>query len=294
MPRFELSGTLYLPDPIVLTFAANQNFIPATYLALGYKYFDVIVIGAGGGAGGGIDSANTGNLIRSYGGGGGGGGLHRVQGLLSQLPATVPVVVGVGGARGNNHASNVSLVTDGGNGGFSSFNTNTAQASGGAGGFGVRANSTTVDPQGWGGSGGLGGRTAYGGGGSQGWTYANPSLTTPLTAMNGGDGAYANGIGAGGGGGGGGQGKYGAAPNLYLTSGAGGRGSYNSTDLSYYGSGQAIAVDGGLTSPFPAIIPGGGGGGKATLLNGLPTVYGSGKGYAAGDPGIVVLRLTAE
>ena len=42
-------------------------------------------------------------------------------------------------------------------------------------------------------------------------------------------------------------------------------------------------------------IPGGASGAKASPLNGLPTVYGQSKGTrVAGDPGIVVIRLTAE
>ena len=54
--------------------------------------------------GGGIDTANTGTLVRSYGGAGGGGGVHRVLGLLSGLPTSCPVVVGAGGALGTEHA----------------------------------------------------------------------------------------------------------------------------------------------------------------------------------------------
>ena len=96
--RFELAGSLIHPDPLVLKFNSNANFDVLQYIDLGYTHFEVICIGGGGGRGGGIDTANTGTLIRSYGGAGGGGGFHRVRGLLSALPDTCPVVVGAGGA----------------------------------------------------------------------------------------------------------------------------------------------------------------------------------------------------
>ena len=92
--RFELAGSLVHPDPLVIKFTTNQNFDPSTYIDMGYTDFDVICIGAGGGMGGGINTGNTGTLVRSPGGAGGGGGLHRVQGLLSALPVTCPVVIG--------------------------------------------------------------------------------------------------------------------------------------------------------------------------------------------------------
>ena len=85
--------------------------------------------------GGGIDTANSGTLVRNYGGAGGGGGFHRVRGLLSALPAICPVVVGAGGALGTEmHGSNPARTTNGGDGGASSFNATTCRASGGKGG----------------------------------------------------------------------------------------------------------------------------------------------------------------
>ena len=142
--RIELAGSLIQPDPLVIRFDTNQNFIPQTYMDLGYTHFDVICIGGGGGMGGGIDTANTGTTIRSYGGAGGGGGFHRVRGLLSALPASCPVVVGVGGALGTEHASDPNLTTNGGDGGASTFNATTCRASGGQGGRRVQSNSLTV------------------------------------------------------------------------------------------------------------------------------------------------------
>ena len=115
--RLELSGSLVHPDPLVIRFDSNQIFDILHYTDLGYTHFEVICIGGGGGMGGGIDTANTGTLVRSYGGAGGGGGYHRVRGLLSALPVTCPIVVGAGGAVGTEHASNPALTTDGGDGG---------------------------------------------------------------------------------------------------------------------------------------------------------------------------------
>lgn len=289
--RFELAGTLFLPDPVVLTYIANATFLKQPYLDLGYTRFDVLVIGGGAGSGGWYDTGNTGAALKIYGGGGGGGGLHRVQGILDALPASCPVVVGNGGVKGNDHATNIALVTRGGNGGASTFNTNTAQASGGIGGYMPIVASSTGDPQGWGGEGGLGGRTAAGGGGAQGTTGANANVTTPPTGNDGGDGSYGGGIGEGGGGGAGGEAKYGA-PNLLLTASAGGRGSWSSTDYAFYAPAGAIGPDAAVGNAN--IIPGGGGGAKASPLNNVPTVYGNGSGRGPGSPGVVIIRLYAE
>lgn len=289
--RLELAGSLVRPDPLVVKFNANQNFIPQQYLDLGYTNFDVICIGAGGGMGGGIDTANTGTLIRSYGGAGGGGGLHRKQGLLSALPATCPVVVGAGGVVGTEHASNPALTTDGGDGGFSSFNTNTCQASGGKGGKRVQTNSVTATTIAAGGDGGVGNRTIAGGG-AVGGVAGTPSATGPGTpGTNGADGTFFQGVGQGGGGGAGGVGKYGGVTCNAATSG--GRGSYNPADLSVYGPGDTPDTD--VSSGAANIIPGGASGAKAAPVIGLPQVYGQSMGAKLpGTPGTIIIRLTAE
>lgn len=295
--RLELAGSSAVPDPLVLTFTANGTFIPQTYIDQGYINFDVIVIGGGGGAGGGIDTNNTGTLVRSYGGGGGGGGLHRVKGLLKYLTASVAVTVGAGGAGGTNVASG--SAGGGQNGGTSQFGT-TAKASGGGGGRGTITNSLTQDPQGWGGDGGCGG-FAGASGASGGRTAVGNSTTVPQgpdgidgAYISGVSGMYVSGIGQGGGGGGGGMAKYDGT--LYLLASAGGRGSYNLTDTSVFGPGSQEGV--GIIT---GVVPGGGGGAKASPVNGLPTVYGNAvttpsgtSAPAAGRPGIVVVRLTAE
>jgi hypothetical protein len=290
--RLELSGSLIQPDPLVIKFNSNQNFTPQQYIDLGYTHFDVICIGAGGGMGGGIDTANTGTLVRSYGGAGGGGGYHRVRGLLSALPTTCPVVVGVGGALGAEHSSNPASTTNGGDGGASSFNDPTCRASGGKGGRRVTTNSLTVATLADGGDGGIGNRIIAGGGGLGG-TAGTPTATGPGTAgTSGADGTFFQDIGKGGGGGAGGVGKYGGATTCNAAT-TGGRGSYNPGDTSVYGPGDTPKND--STTGSLNIVPGGASGAKAAPVNGLPVVYGQSKSARQiGDPGTVILRLTAE
>src|SRR3954469_13573985 len=115
--RIELSGSLIRPDPLLLSFSANQNITISDYIDMGYTHFDVICIGGGGGKGGGIDTNNTGTNVRNWGGAGGGGGYHRVRVLLSALPNNVPVVVGDKGTDGTNHISDPTLTSNGGDGG---------------------------------------------------------------------------------------------------------------------------------------------------------------------------------
>src|SRR5512140_3840869 len=119
--RFELSGSLIRPDPLLLTYTADGTFDTGAQIDLGYTHFEVICIGAGGGRGGGINTNNTGTSLRSYGGEGGGGGYHRVRGLLSALPPTCPVAVGSPGSVGAEHISNPAATTDGGDGEPSTF-----------------------------------------------------------------------------------------------------------------------------------------------------------------------------
>ncbi len=289
--RLELAGSLVRPVPKVIR--ADTTFFdsPAVWMELGYTHFDVICIGGGGGIGGGIDTANTGTQIRSYGGAGGGGGFHRVRGLLSALPTEVLIHVGIAGIPGNEHSSNPALTSDGSDGGYSSFNETTCRASGGKGGKRVQSNSLTVGTQAHGGEGGIGNRIIVGGG-APGGLAGIPSATGPGTpGSNGTDGTIFNNIGKGGGGGAGGVGKYGGITCNAAT--AGGRGSYNPGDTSVYGPGDNPDTD--PSSLAANIIPGGASGAKASPLNGLPTIYGQSKGaLVPANKGIVIIRLTAE
>lgn len=280
----ELAGSLIHPNPLVIKFTSNQDFDTLRYIDLGYTHFEVICIGGGGGRGGGIDAPPTG--IRNFGGAGGGGGFHHIHGLLSALPDICPVVVGAGGALGNEHASNPSLTTNGGDGGPSSFNNTTCRASGGKGGKKVVSNSFTISTDADGGEGGVGNRIIAGGG-ALGGQAGTPSATGPGTpGTPGADGDLFN-VGKGGGGGAGGVGKYGSGGIIYNAATAGGRGSYNPGDTSVYGPGYMPSAD--LSTGTLNIVPGRASGAKAAPVNGLPTVYG-----LSGDPGTVIIRLTAR
>lgn len=292
--RFELAGSSLALDGIVLKFESDQTLDLDQYTESGYTHFDVICIGGGGGRGGGIDTENTGTFIKNYGGAGGGGGFHRIKGLLSGLPSSVAIVVGAGGLPGLDHASNPANTTDGGDGEASSFNGTTCRASGGKGGKRAQSNSDTVSTQAHGGEGGIGNSTIAGGG-AAGGTAGIPTENGPGTPGTPGEnGSLIANIGAGGGGGAGGVGKYGGSGVITITCNAataGGNGSYNPVDLSVYSlGGPPTGGDTGLGSNAgPPIIPGFGGGAKATPLTGLPTLYG-----ISGFMGIVVIRLSAE
>lgn len=291
--RFELSGSIVSRPPVLLIYLSDDELDIDTYLDLGYTNFEIMCIGGGGGMGGGINTANTGTLIRSYGGAGGGGGIHRIKGLLSVLPSSVPIVVGAGGTLGAEHASDPGQTTDGGDGGYSSFNGTTCLASGGKGGKRVQTNDTSTTTQAHGGAGGIGG-TIVAGGGAAGGIAGTPSPTGPGTAGTAGaDGVWDGVIGAGGGGGAGGVGKYGSGGTTLNAATSGGRGSYNLGDLSVYGPNGVPSAD--PNSGSLDVVPGLAGGAKASPLNGLPTVYGSSKGSrVVSDPGVVVVRITTE
>lgn len=275
--RIELAGSLIHPDPQVFRYDNNDHFYPGNWMQLNYTHFEVICIGGGGGMGGGID---TGSAVRNYGGAGGGGGYHRVRGLLSALPIDCAIIVGLGGALGTEHNSDPAYCTDGGDGGYSSFNGTTCQASGGKGGRRAQSNSQSVATQANGGDGGVGNRTNAGGGATGGVS----GVPSGAAGTKGADGTLINNVGKGGGGGAGGIGYYGIGNILAGT--LGGRGSYNPGDLQVYGPNMAQSSQWG---------PGGAGGAKASPLNGLPTAYGyTYSTRTPGAPGIVIVRISAE
>lgn len=294
--RFELSGSLIRPDPLVITYDDDATFDTAAFIALGYTHFEVICIGGAGGNGGGIDTNNTGTTVRSFGGAGGGGGFHRIRGLLSALPNSCAVVVGAGGASGTSQTGsppNLGLVTDGSDGEASTFNTNTCRASGGKGGKRVQANSVTVSSDADGGEGGIGNRTLVGGGAAGGVAGTPTALGPGTPGTDGADGSITNNgvIGKGGGGGAGGVGTHAGVTCNAAT--VGGRGSYNPSDTLVYGPAGLPETD--INTGAVAIIPGKASGAKAAPLNGLPTIYGRSSGYhSSGGRGVVVIRLTAE
>jgi hypothetical protein len=288
--RIELAGSILKPPPLTVKLLNGVDFVPQQYIDQGYTDFEVFVIGAGGGTGGGIKTGNTGTQIRSYGGAGGGGGLHRVRGVLSALPAACPVVVGVGGNPGLDHVSDPALATDGEDGGYSSFNDSTARASGGQGGRKVVSNSVTVSSQANGGAGGIGDRILAGGG-AAGGVAGTPTATGPGTpGTAGADGSWDGVVGEGGGGGAGGVGTYlGVTANAAT---AGGRGSFDAGDTSVYGLGTSASSD-ALDSGAANIVPGGAGGARATPINHLPVYYGDSFGVRLkSQDGYIAIQLS--
>lgn len=295
-------------------------FLKAEYAALGYTHYEVWCIGAAGGSGGNIFLGGTqdeppAGAIMSYGGRGGGGGLHRVSGLLSELPASCPVTVGVvgqAGTDGNGEARKFPVEDGSGNivhnqyydnplwvpptpgqdGGASSFNEETCQASGGKGGAAspcevnwryiwddtpiADAQADRLErlifhggPGGDGGQGGSGGRILAGGGADGGKSVVvyGPEGSPPalwaqgFTETDVEDGGWDGTIGEGGGGGRGGNL---VSPGRNAT--AGGLGSYSFSDTSVYGPRQNRSGSAQIQQ-----IPGFAGGAKLNKL----AVYGS-------------------
>lgn len=297
--RIELAGSVSYLEPLIVNITSNDaHLFPASYGVSGYTHLEVICIGAGGGPGGGIDTEDTGTQIRSYGGAGGGGGFHRFKDLISEFPFDCPSIIGVGGAMGDNHISDPGLTTDGGDGGYTSFG-GVVLASGGKGGKRVQSNSMTETTLAHGGEGGIGNSIVAGGGG----TGAIAGIPSETDMGSGGNSAQdglllEDGIGEGGGGGAGGLTKYGATTYIGNSATDGGRGSYDPVDLSVYCPAGIANADPGnpiYIVGVADIIPGGGGGAKATPLNNSPTLYGRARSLRwQGDPGVVVLRFTAE
>jgi hypothetical protein len=149
------------PDFFSLSFQLEDgvDFVKAPYVEQGYTHFEVWCVGAVGGRGGDLIDVDAFGGRNFWGGGGGGGGLHRVAGLLADLPDNCPVVVGQAGADGDpiDELQPYELITvdgaghvvfpistypnpdyvdlpTGGDGGASSFNGTTCHASGGKGG----------------------------------------------------------------------------------------------------------------------------------------------------------------
>lgn len=332
-PRFELSGVMApsgppgpanpsSPPALVLTYNADATLDVKSYMDQGYTRFDVICIGAAGGPGGGVNQPyNSANFVYgysniSYGGAGGGGGSQRIKGYLGALPDSVPIVVGAGGATGGVYTtdgpSGIAAgtpppgITDGGDGGASSFNGTSCRASGGKGGKKVNSleppNAPFTNLTNNGGAGGTGGTTVAGGGGTGGIPAQVATPFNPAVPATPGSWDPNTMIGSGGGGGGGG-GSYknsatGSITRATATAGAGG--SFNATDLAQYSPG-GNALSGTVATGETSDISGYGGGAKAQALNGLGTTYGDSGPLAlspstqvAGKKGVVIVRLTAS
>jgi hypothetical protein len=285
--RINFVGSIVFPNPVVLVYNADAIFNKADYIAAGYKYFEAIAIGGGGGRGGnyfGKDFNDATHTLRVYGGMGGGGGFHRIRGVLSALPSSTNVVVGGPGADGTDLLTDALVeydipTTDGGDGGNSHFNNPACIASGGKGGKRVYTATEDIDTNANGGDGGAGNSSASGGGGIG---AVAGTITTPSESP--GDGRLVGNIGKGGGGGGGGLAIVGFAMRILST--YGGFGSYDPSDQSVFDMRGPYFLD--PDSGF-RVGPGFGGGARITPLNGSNKAYGR-----SGENGVVALRLTVD
>lgn len=306
--RLELGGTLFVPKPVVLVYDVDSTLDIAAYVALGYKFFDVICVGAGGGRGGntyGEDTLHAGTYVRGFGGNGGGGGYARFRGLLTVIGDSADIVVGTPGAPGTDSISestfNPSTTTDGGNGGDSKFLPDNGfiyiWATGGHGGYACKSRSRTVSPES---DGGAGGGSGGGGGAAGGGAATVSGLGAVTPGYAGSDGSInmstygvATGADEGRGGGGGPGGIENVDPGSPPTNGitrlpgyGGGRGCWTANNEGTYVDGTPALNDpdtGGL-----GVIPGIAGGARITPLNGSWKTYGR-----SGEPGVVAIRLTA-
>lgn len=324
IPEAVFDADLYLsplePDTALKLFLENGvPFEKAIYVDEGYIFYEVWCVGAAGGKGGSILGGL--NSVDSLGGAGGGGGLHRVAGLLADLPDSCPIVVGQAGADGVNGSDDrwpwlfnswdpdPSYVypTGGGDGGFSSFNDGLCRASGGRGGgptqaspgpppgtpladwavWAARVNTGRVG--GIGGQGGCGGQIAAGGGGLGGFAVRTSFNQWAYTPAH--DGTWDGAIGKGGGGGSGGHihmtapGTLGPGWDELQKAGDGGRGSYSYRDTSVYGSREKAHAT-PPTGRSQVIFPGSSGGARVNKLS----RYGS-RAPGAEPNGVVFMRL---
>lgn len=247
----------------IQTFTAGGTFT----VPYGVNAIDVFLVG-GGGAGG-----TSAGLV---GGGGGGGGYTKTyKSIPVSAGASIPVVVGSGGAAGTNMVTSV-----GATGGSSSVTVSgTAYtANGGNGG------DTYINASGNGGSGG-----GSGGGGSTG--YSNPGGAGGSNGAGGVGGstgqgttttAFAEGSGTVYSGGGGGTAYLNSTGNPAAAGGSGG--------VSGGGSGCGAQGNGATTIPTPlptagTANTGGGGGGSFSSSASYPNAHGM-----AGGSGIVIIR----
>lgn len=301
-------------NSLLLSLPDGVDFDKSLYVDLGFINYEVLCVGAVGGRGGSFADLQpgTGAYYVSYGGAGGGGGLHRILGLLADLPTLSPVVVGAAGSDGSDgeydsFAGTYDHPDDGTDGGYSSFNGTDCQASGGTGGkgtdvfhlassFGGTANQLYT-PGGWGGEGGVGGSITPGGGGAGGYfdtivpggviDYPIGYHTDDHLPI---DGPWDSAIGQGGGGG------FGSTyvsndwnpgyPTYAKAAQSGSKGSFSFGDTAYYGPGQATTTDIGPFFGHEMTVPGSGGGAK-------PRSRRAGSHTPGYSPaGIVLIRLT--
>lgn len=289
----ERSAVTYTVQSFTSTGPANFT-VPS-----GVSIVDVLVVAGGGGG------------ANSLGGGGGGGGFIEARNFPVVAGATIPVVVGAGGAAGPNNPQYI----PGSTGQNSSFGTLIAYGGGAGAGYsngpagtGNPAQTGTYVNHGFrGGSGGGGGGTEsqWSGKGEgiqgQGKLFPNGGVGW---GFPGGSGHGPGPVGHGGGGGGGAGGE--GSPATPTTGGQGGSGrasDITGSTVFYAGGGGGGIHSPGTFTTIPGGIGGGGrGGGGAT--GGLPGTTNTGGGGGcggyfnnapgSGGPGIVIVRYAEE
>ena len=296
--KINFAGPFTTIDPIIIPFTTPGTFTFDKTAYPDHIFYDVIVIGAGGGWAGGMegeDPSQPGNIVKNFGGAGGGGGFHRRQGLLELLADSTTVIVGAAGADGADGPDESTPADDAEDGGYSSFGS-FVMATGGKGGKGSQTVDSNESQLADGGDGGIGGTLdiLVGGGGKGGVCGSTAGetgklITTGRFYIPDTDTYTAKGwVGKGGGGGPGGS-YFQDAMGYQLQAPfalAGGKGTYNSDEEVYDpGSGPRIYV------PEPGINmkakPGRGGGARVTPLTRTNAVYGG-----TGANGCVFIRLS--
>lgn len=251
---------------------------------VGAKLIEVFRIDGGGGGGSGRQGAA--GTIRGGGGGGGSGVPARYSYAASELPSTMDVSVGAGGAGAPAATSPDTNGTQGGDGGASKFGSSTHQVP--SGGRAGTASGAAGGPAGWGCSAGHG---SHAGGGASSTGQAGSAGASGGNNVNGS---------AGGGGGGGitsadspsaggaGGGAWGLGPGPAGGNadqpGAGGGAHLGTAYFATGGGGGGGSITGAGGSGGRGGLYGAGGGGGGGSLNGFP----SGAGGPGGN-GIVVV-----
>lgn len=309
--RIDFKGPFVTLEPIIIPFTVAGTFSFDKTLYPDHIFYDVIVIGAGGGFGGGMSGIDPvrDNFVRNFGGAGGGGGLHRRKGILELLANSTPIVVGAAGSDGAD-GDDTTPGGHGGDGGYSAFG-DFVMATGGHGGNGSQSISYHENQLANGGAGGIGGTLdILAGGGAKGGICGfnvNPDDPTDFTqtdAVPGQNGQLITSgrfyipasdtytlkgrVGKGGGGGPGGSYRL-VEPDYLLQfpyPAKGGKGSYNS-DETLYAPGLNPFNYEAAPGQLVRAMPGRGGGARATPLTNTNAVYGG-----SGKDGAVFILLT--
>lgn len=278
------SVSIYIPDYIatgsyiysnITYLGTNYNIV--TFTGTGTITFSIttvntICVGGGGGGGGAINT-----LASASGGGGGGGGQVITSSLNTNQNNIYSVIVGLGGSGGLGGTPGSGTTTggtNGNNGNPSYISTNSSiilNSNGGSGGYGSFNYALTPEVRcqgGQSGSGGVGGSGGGGGGAGNNGNY----VTTPTNGGGGGAGVYSGGFGGNGSlnisvpiysnafGSGGGGGSWDEPGGIGGNSNAGTGGSGNSGPV---GSGTANTGGGGGGG---GNVPGGNGGSGVVIF----------------------------